>query len=673
MKKAFFGLISGETTGSVSTFFGKLKDKDRKEYANLQYQGLTPSHWACLNNNAELLRLLRGNQANFQTPTKKALQFRAFDNIPIGTTPLHCACAVNSPECAELLLNWKVDVNALDALGRTAAFVAAWYNNAAVLKMIAENPNVKPDFELTSNGGVLEEEYNGCTPLMAAAQSSLDCVDILLEQYASPDATDERGWTAVHYACAKGKERCVERLAKGADVNKQGSAPLPGRQKLLGVTPLHLCCRYVQYPEVDYQQCVTVLIKHGADPNKRDSRGWTAAMIACLRGDEDLLAALDTAAKEAGTPVDYEAKSKVPVTEHVIVTDVDRQISISADNLEEQLKGQRETITHRSTTLSTKSNDNLGTGDKAGDKVVVVDQGKTAYDIARMRCAMGCVEIIVKAKLQSMPPGVGPRLLKESLDPVEAYVIKKVLAQAEVESENGAPQSKQKPKDRSASVVLDSTQRVKELEDELAYQDNRIKRFEVQIEHLNSQNKELEEEKKRAYQALSQAQIDAEHRLDDIMQENGTLKDQLKDELARTYYDASSGNTKHGGEQALSRSLPGHSTRPELGRIPQPTNLYRALDRAGEKQISGRPADTSTGVNEERGGGIYINPSWEPPTMLPRDEVNTKELKTREMENPLGSRQNSECDSLEYLSAPFLDKAGKQEEAKEGGCCCVIS
>lgn len=287
-------------------------DRRQKLVSSVTKSGLTVAHWACLNNNLDLLKVLRleDPELKVDVPIKRAVpRFRAFSSIPKGSTPLHCACMVNSPECARFLLDSEVDVNACDALGRTPLFTAAFYNNIDVLSMIANHPNVKPDFELaiTSDEGGLPI---GCTALMAASSGNVACVAELLTHFANPDAVDANGWAAIHYATRVANIPVLKKLvASEANVNLQTTHHLfkppnnpNGKPKLeaaAGSSALHIAVKYANDKAAKKQlfiDCIAYLVQNGCKPNVQDIRGWSPAMSICLTGDQALLDTLITEA-----------------------------------------------------------------------------------------------------------------------------------------------------------------------------------------------------------------------------------------------------------------------------------------------------------------------------------------------------------------------------------------
>lgn len=92
----------------------------------------------------------------------------------------------------------------------------------------------------------------------AVVEDNLSKVKRLLERGTDPDATDQYGWTAVHFAANRANARILKVLLE-AGAN-------PDAQIASGETPLHLAADF-RYFELDSQLSVRVLLSYGADPD----------------------------------------------------------------------------------------------------------------------------------------------------------------------------------------------------------------------------------------------------------------------------------------------------------------------------------------------------------------------------------------------------------------------
>jgi ankyrin repeat protein len=98
-------------------------------------------------------------------------------------------------------------------------------------------------FLLEKGADVNAQAKDGISPLMLAAVSGQpDMVKLLLEKGAKVGLTDERGWTALSWACKWGEDvESVEALlAGGADLNQstdKGETPLAMAKERMALKP----------------------------------------------------------------------------------------------------------------------------------------------------------------------------------------------------------------------------------------------------------------------------------------------------------------------------------------------------------------------------------------------------------------------------------------------------
>eukprot|EP00658_Telonema_sp_P-2_P032046 TRINITY_DN23832_c0_g2_i7.p1 TRINITY_DN23832_c0_g2~~TRINITY_DN23832_c0_g2_i7.p1 ORF type:complete len:1200 (+),score=235.75 TRINITY_DN23832_c0_g2_i7:161-3760(+) len=105
--------------------------------------------------------------------------------------PLHVAAQHGHYKVVSCLLNNRADPNARDRLGRTALHMGTPYQNICVLLL-------SPDNNLEVN----PKDNGGCTPLMLAVNSdkAKKTCNLLIEQGADVNATNNAGQSALHYA-----------------------------------------------------------------------------------------------------------------------------------------------------------------------------------------------------------------------------------------------------------------------------------------------------------------------------------------------------------------------------------------------------------------------------------------------------------------------------------------
>ncbi|KAJ2663692.1 hypothetical protein IWW48_001173 [Coemansia sp. RSA 1200] len=136
----------------------------------------------------------------------------------------------------------------------------------------------------------------GCTPLMVAARANAVRIVhwICLNDTDAANHGDERGNTALHYACARGNGKCVAALLSSNRVQVDA-------QNKEGATPLHYAA-YRGHKAVVLQVAGDSAGRSSLDA--RDSTGKTALMLAAFRGHTQTVSVLVGAgSKEAGINV----------------------------------------------------------------------------------------------------------------------------------------------------------------------------------------------------------------------------------------------------------------------------------------------------------------------------------------------------------------------------------
>ncbi|KAJ8131634.1 hypothetical protein O1611_g1991 [Lasiodiplodia mahajangana] len=129
------------------------------------------------------------------------------------------------------------------------------------------NDDVQAIHVLAHNGfDMNRQNENGESPLhLTVLQNKPRVIKQLIEYGAHLERTNNGGETPLHVACADGeKQVVVERLLEaGANPN--------ARRALYNATALHIACGSAR----DNSEIISSLLKHGATPNLKDTRGWT--------------------------------------------------------------------------------------------------------------------------------------------------------------------------------------------------------------------------------------------------------------------------------------------------------------------------------------------------------------------------------------------------------------
>jgi ankyrin repeat protein len=213
-----------------------------------------------------------------------------------GTTALHWAVYHDDLKLAERLLAAGADPNARNDYEATPLGEAAVVGNVAMIRRLLE-------------AGADPEGANsdGQTPLMVIARTSnVEAAELLLKRGAKVDTREKwRGQTALMWAAAERQPAMVKLLLKrGADPEARSNVNEWERQVTAeprmqarpsgGFTPLLYAARS------GCAECVRLLVKAGADPNRTDPDGVTPLILAIFNLSFDAAAAL----LDAGAEVD---------------------------------------------------------------------------------------------------------------------------------------------------------------------------------------------------------------------------------------------------------------------------------------------------------------------------------------------------------------------------------
>lgn len=159
---------------------------------------------------------------------------RRLDDLDIQT-PIIRMVSCGYGDILEMLLNFKVNINVLDNLGRSLVNIAT------------------------------ENDYT-------------DILSLLLKFNADPNMADTQGFTPLCVAAGLGKTlSCHMLLTHGADPNKCSFA---------NMFPLYWATLN-GYPEI-----VKLLLEFKANPNLQNSNGWTSLYVACRNGNYSIVCLL---------------------------------------------------------------------------------------------------------------------------------------------------------------------------------------------------------------------------------------------------------------------------------------------------------------------------------------------------------------------------------------------
>ena len=219
-----------------------------------------------------------------------------------GTTPLHYAAAVGTPEIMRILIDGGAHVNARTAFGATPLLWSAYsadkvkllidhgadvnarskFGNTPLTVAAAQARNGEVVRYLLAHGASVKDARNDLdqTALSRAARAGdLDMVRLLIEKGSDANTRDRIGFTPLMFAAANNDPEMARLLlAKGADINAQmGPFANTVKHGPVAVGKLSALMFAVTAGSVDL---VRQLLDAGANVNAQDVRGMTALMLA---------------------------------------------------------------------------------------------------------------------------------------------------------------------------------------------------------------------------------------------------------------------------------------------------------------------------------------------------------------------------------------------------------
>uniref|UniRef100_A0AAX7UL74 Ankyrin repeat domain 28b n=1 Tax=Astatotilapia calliptera TaxID=8154 RepID=A0AAX7UL74_ASTCA len=203
-----------------------------------------------------------------------------------GMFPLHLAALSGFSDCCRKLLSSGFVIDTPDDFGRTCLHAAA--AGGAPLHYASANCNYQCVFALVGSGASINElDKRGCSPLHYAAAADIDgkCVEYLLRNDADPGVRDKQGYSAVHYASAYGRTLCLE-LVCTALMETSGTDMLSDSESHAPISPLHLAAYH------GHCGALEVLLSSLLDVDVRSPEGCTPLILACSRGHQECVSLL---------------------------------------------------------------------------------------------------------------------------------------------------------------------------------------------------------------------------------------------------------------------------------------------------------------------------------------------------------------------------------------------
>ncbi|KAI1086213.1 ankyrin [Rostrohypoxylon terebratum] len=160
-------------------------------------EGITPLHWAAINNQFAMCKFLIEKGADINKKGGESV-----------ATPLQWAAQRSNYYTVNLLLQHGADPLITDAQGYNTLHISTFSGNVLLVVLLLHQ-GIPVD---------VADSYGHTCLMWAAYKGFPQCVDLFLRWGASVHATDEQGFTALHWALVKGSPPCILKLLEyGSD------------------------------------------------------------------------------------------------------------------------------------------------------------------------------------------------------------------------------------------------------------------------------------------------------------------------------------------------------------------------------------------------------------------------------------------------------------------------
>lgn len=160
-------------------------------------EGITPLHWAAINNQYAMCKFLIEHGAEINKKGGESV-----------ATPLQWAAQRCHYYTVNLLLQHGADPLITDAQGYNTLHISTFNGNVLLIVLLLHQ-GIPVD---------VADTYGHTALMWSAYKGFPQCVDVFLRWGASVHATDEQGFTALHWALVKGNPGCILKLIEyGAD------------------------------------------------------------------------------------------------------------------------------------------------------------------------------------------------------------------------------------------------------------------------------------------------------------------------------------------------------------------------------------------------------------------------------------------------------------------------
>ncbi|KAI2465549.1 hypothetical protein F4781DRAFT_21590 [Annulohypoxylon bovei var. microspora] len=160
-------------------------------------EGITPLHWAAINNQFTMCKFLIEKGADINKKGGESI-----------ATPLQWAAQRSNYYTVNLLIQHGADPLISDAQGYNTLHISTFSGNVLLVVLLLHQ-GIPVD---------VADAYGHTCLMWAAYKGFPQCVDLFLRWGASVHATDEQGFTALHWALVKGSPQCILKLLEyGSD------------------------------------------------------------------------------------------------------------------------------------------------------------------------------------------------------------------------------------------------------------------------------------------------------------------------------------------------------------------------------------------------------------------------------------------------------------------------